>query len=72
MHDRYQKFIKICSKLPERKILHGSPMRKLEENTELNKSGRRLWTGLIWYGIRTSGEQGNECSGSVKGGEYID
>jgi len=37
----------------------------------LTKYGGRLWTGCIWLRIGTS-EHGNEPSGSIKGGEFLD
>jgi hypothetical protein len=35
----------------------------------------RVWTGLIWLRIETGGgifESGNELSGSIKCGEFLD
>jgi hypothetical protein len=34
----------------------------------LEKYGGKLWTGLKWLRIETSG---NEPSGSIKGGEFL-
>jgi hypothetical protein len=42
----------------------------------LKKHGERMWNGLIWLGIGASGgllcEHGNEPSGSIKDGEFLD
>jgi hypothetical protein len=41
----------------------------------LGKYVRKVWIGLIWLRIRTNGgscEQGNEPSGFMKGGEFLD
>jgi hypothetical protein len=41
----------------------------------LRKLGVRVWSGFVWLRIRFIGgfcEHGNETSGSVKGGEFLD
>jgi hypothetical protein len=41
----------------------------------LGKQGEKVWTGCIWLRIGTSGrccEHGDEPSGSIKRGEYVD
>jgi hypothetical protein len=38
----------------------------------LGKQGGKVWTGFFWLRIGTSGEHGNEPSGSIKGGELLD
>jgi hypothetical protein len=37
----------------------------------LRKQGGRVWTGFIWQRLATS-EHGNEPSGSIKGGDFLD
>jgi hypothetical protein len=41
----------------------------------LEKCGGKLWLGFIWLRIGTSGilcEHGNETTGSIKDGEFLD
>jgi hypothetical protein len=39
------------------------------------KYGGKVWTGRIWFRMRTSGglcERGDEQSGSIKGGKFLE
>jgi hypothetical protein len=41
----------------------------------LGKQAGKVWIGFIWLRIGTNGgccENGNEPSGSIKGGEFLD
>jgi len=51
----------------------GRPRRRWEDNIQmdLQEVGCGAWTVLIWFRIGT-GECGNETSGSIKCGEFLD
>jgi hypothetical protein len=53
----------------------GRPRHRWEDNIkmDLQELGLGAWTGLIWLRIGTgSRECGNEASGSIKYGEFVD
>jgi hypothetical protein len=61
---------------PEGKRPLGRPRRRLEDNIkmDLQEVGCGVWTGLDWVRIETAGtcKCGNEPSGSIKCGEFLD
>jgi hypothetical protein len=62
---------------PEGRRRLGRPRLRWEDNIkmDLQKVGWGAWTGLIWFRIGTvvsSCEYGNETSGSIKCGEFLD
>jgi hypothetical protein len=62
---------------PEGKRPHGRHRRRWEDNmkTDLQERDVGVWTGSSWLRIETGGgtcECGNEQSGSIKCGEFID
>jgi hypothetical protein len=61
----------------ERKRPLGRPRSKWEDNIkmDLQERGWRAWTGLIWIRIGTGDghcKTGNEPSGSINCGEFLD
>jgi hypothetical protein len=58
---------------PEGKRLLGRPKLRWKDNInmDLQEVGCWVWTGSSWLGIG-SGECGNELSGSIKCGEFLD
>jgi hypothetical protein len=63
---------------PEGRRPLGRPRRRWEDNIkiDLQEVGWGAWTGLIWLMIGTGGagscECGNEPSGTIKRGEFLD
>ena len=61
---------------PEGKKQLGRHRRRREDNIKMDLQGCGLgaWTGLIWLRIGTSDghKRGNEPSGSIKCGEFLD
>jgi hypothetical protein len=58
---------------PEGRRPLGRPRRRWENNIKMDLQDMRwgAWSGLIWLGIGT-GECGDELSGSIKRGEFLD
>jgi len=57
------------------KFLVGNPEGKITLEWILGKQGGKAWIRFIWFRIGTSGrpcEHGNEPSGSIKRGEFVD
>jgi hypothetical protein len=59
---------------PEGKEPLGRPRRRWEDNIEMDLQEEGIWTVSSWFRIGTGGtcECGNELSGSMKCGEFLD
>jgi hypothetical protein len=59
---------------PEGRRRLGRPRHRWEDNIkmDLQEVGWGAWTGLIWLRIGTGCECGNEPSGFIKRGEFLD
>jgi hypothetical protein len=65
---------KILVRKPEGKRLLGTPRHGYEDDIKmiLKKLVGKVSTGLIWGLVAGSCEHGNEPSGSIKGGGFLD
>jgi hypothetical protein len=70
MRDAY----KIWAGKPEKKRPLGRLCNKWEDNIRMNlrEIWWKLWTGFIWLSIAGCCENGNEPSGSIKVGKFLD
>jgi hypothetical protein len=76
MKERRSAYKFVVGKTEGRRPL-GRPRRRWEDNikVDLQEVGWGAWTSLIWLRIRTDGglcKRGNEPSGSIKCGQFLD
>jgi hypothetical protein len=64
---------KVLVGIPEEKRPLGKPRRRWEGNikADLQEVMCGVWTGLSWFRVE-NWEHGNELSGSIKCGEFLD